>query len=237
VNSERRPAPFSGSGAARRTLGPGTSFTGSGAVRLAQGAAPAKWLVNDAITFPQLELGAHGTLDASGVPAGNLIQITNLVSHDDAAIRNGEFQIQSFHMLDQSLLDSVTIAIAGSLTVAGTNCTLQSSTLNNFGACAVSEGNLVLAQGTVINNLAGSTFLLQTNASLALAPANGPANFNNTGSFLNSVGNGTNNIGADFNNAGRIEVFSGTLNFQRALKQNTGNHRDPFGRGTGRREF
>jgi len=204
------------------TLGPGTSFTGSGAVRLAQGAAPAKWLVNDAIIIPQLELGANATLDASGVPAGNLIQITNLVSHDDAAIRNGQFQIQSFQMLDQSLLDHVTIAIAGSLTVAGTNCTLQSSTLNNFGACTVSTGNLVLAQDAVINNVAGSTFLLQTNSSLPLAPANGPANFHNAGSFLNSVGNGANDIGADFNNAGRIEVLSGTLNFQGALKQTQG---------------
>ena len=67
---------------------------------------------------------------------------------------------------------------------------------------------MVLAQGTVINNLAGSTFLLQTNASLVLAPANGPANFNNTGSFLNSVGNGTNNIGADFNNVMAASRFS-----------------------------
>jgi len=169
-----------------------------------------------------LELGANATLDASGVPAGNLIPITNLVSHDDATIRNGQFQIQSFQMLDQSFLDHVTIAIAGSLTVAGTNCTLQSSTLNNFGACTVSTGNLVLAQGAVINNVAGSTFLLQTNASLPLAPANGPANFHNAGSFLNSVGNGANDIGADFNNAGRIEVLSGTLNFQGALKQTQG---------------
>jgi hypothetical protein len=123
------------------TLGPGTSFTGSGAVRLAQGAAPAKWLVNDALTIPQLELGENGTLDASGLAAGNLIQITNLVSHDDAVLRNGEFQVQSFQMLDQSLLDHVTIAVAGSLTAAGTNCTLQSSTLNNFGAYRY-RGNL-----------------------------------------------------------------------------------------------
>ncbi len=432
-------------------LNPGTTFTGPGAVRLFQGAAAAEWLVNDSIAVPQLELGANGTLDASGAPPGKPIQLGTLISHDNAVITNGTFQVQTFQMLDESLL-ALSLINVGALTVAGTNCTLSATTLNlqpgalaifrsaspgagvlltltqgavledagqltltdgsiiaggsspssklviqpgailsstnsagihgstkglltvdnrgtisvdggtltlgdglewqsssglgefragapnallvftgrfqvssgvtslftgsgtsrwlggalidgtaqvggvvsgslpalpgnvavasslsgagsvhvlggstqagtvswsngtaslarldidaggmlrigggtgtsrqlsgcvinNAGSCVVFEGDLLLAQSAMINNLVGGTFLLQTNVGLGLAPASGSGILNNAGTFLNSSPIGLSTVGADFNNSGKFEIISGTLAFQGAWNQTQG---------------
>jgi hypothetical protein len=95
----------------------GCSFTGNGKVLVAQGAAPAQLVLNDSISFSDLELGTNGVLEAALGAWTNPASIATLLAHDNAEITNGSFQIQSLHMLDQSRIDLSTFEVTGSLNI------------------------------------------------------------------------------------------------------------------------
>jgi fibronectin-binding autotransporter adhesin len=229
----------------------GASFTGSGTVRLSEGTLPAKWLLNDSISIPQLEVGTNGAVDSSGVAAATTNQIGTLFTHDNALITNGSFQIDTFKMLDQSTVASASINVGTSLTVGGTNCTLESATLNlsasasgileppiagagvkltlENGSVLQNSGKLTLTAGTsiglldgaLINNQSGATLELQTNVVLGLTPASGSASIINAGTFLMSAP-GLSVVSAPFANSGKLEIQSGTLAFQGSWNQTQG---------------
>ena len=213
-------------------LNTGTTFTGSNTVRVAQGAAPAKWLVNDSIAVSSLELGANGILDASGVPVQKSIQIGNLLMHDNGSLSNGTFQVQSFEMLDQSSVALSSMNVGSTLTVSGTNCTLAATmlTLPPGGSGLLQSAGT--GAGTTLNLAQGSIF--QDGGRLTIADSSSIANIGlppsqliiAPGGVLESTNSasmgGLSRIGADFNNEGNLEVKSGTLVFQGSWQQTQG---------------
>jgi len=100
----------------------------------------------------------------------------------------------------------------------GTSRQLSGCALTNSGLCSVLSGDLALAQGSSINNLAGGTFELLADGTFSGSPAPAGGAFNNTGTFRKST-SGTTQFGTtippqgpDFNNAGLVDVVSGQLN-------------------------
>ena len=128
---------------ATHTLSQGTSFTGSGTVRLLEGIAPAVWLVNSGITLSNLEVGSNGTLDAAGNTSTNPIAVGALLADSNASLNNGTFLAQNFQMLDQAVLTNSTLTLSNSFTLSGTNCALLASTLSLLPSAL---GTLVPAQ-------------------------------------------------------------------------------------------
>ena len=105
---------------------------------------------------------------------------------------------------------------------AGTSRQLSGCALKNYGLCAVSSGDLGLSQGAAINNQAGGTFDIQTDAALTASNTNPMVVINNAGHFVKSAGTQTSFIAANLNNSGTIEVKAGTLQFQGAWSQTSG---------------
>jgi len=233
------------------TLNTGASFTGNGTSRLLQGASAAEWLVNDSITVPQLELGANGTLDASGTPATTPIQLGTLISHDDAVITNGSFQVQTFQMRDQTLVARSAINVPGTLTVIGTNCTLSGTTLTlppgasgilqpssaglgstlnlTQGAVVQDGGQLSLTGGSIITGATSpqSKLVIQAGAILSSTNSNFVQGSTNAPLIIDNNGTlrvdgGILTLTADFNNSGQLEVLNGALAFQGAWTQAQG---------------
>ena len=204
----------------------GTSFTGSNAVRIAQGAAAAECLLNQAIAVPSLELGRNGLLDATGAGAGNTNAIGSLVTHDNGVITNGTFAVQTFEMSDQSTLASSAIAVGTSLEVSATNALMAgSSLLLQPGASGVLHSSptgagarLNLSQGTVFQD-AGQLTLSDGSLIASSGPLQNQLLIQPGGSLVctNSA-----TVAADLNLSGTLEVKSGTLAFQGAWEQSQG---------------
>ena len=100
----------------------------------------------------------------------------------------------------------------------GTSRQLSGCALNNRGLCRLSSGDLGMAQGAAINNLAGGTFELVADGTFSGSPAPAGGAFNNTGTFRKST-SGTTQFGTiaasqgpNFNNTGLVDLASGQLN-------------------------
>jgi hypothetical protein len=213
------------------TLNTGASFTGDGSVRLAQGAGPATLQVNGTIIASKLEVSSNGVL--LGPEAGSLdvIQIDTLVLSDNAKISNGTLQLQNLQLLDQSQFSGSIVNVANSLTVAGTNCVLSGTTLSlwpptvaTFRAVTPSTtAVLSLDQGATLNNLAGATCDLQGDGIVVGALDSGGGAVNNAGTFFKSAGSGISSIACAFTNSGFLHVGTGTMKFEDAWVQTSGN--------------
>jgi hypothetical protein len=119
-------------------------------------------------------------------------------------------------------LAAITVDPYGTLLIsggAGTSRQLSGCVLDNSGLCSVLSGDLALAQGASINNLAGGTFELKADGTFSGSPAPAGGAFNNTGTFRKST-SGTTRFGTtipsqgpDFNNynPGLVDVVSGEL--------------------------
>ena len=206
-------------------LDTGASFTGPGAVRLSQGTAPAKWLLNDSLNVVQLEVGGNGTVDSSALPTNTSIQIGTLATHDNALITNGTFQIGAFQMLDQTLVASATLEIGNSATVGGTNCALAGSELLvSANASALFQSptggagvNLILSGGAVLQDAGQCTLGGET--SIIGGSGQSSSVIIQSGGVLLCTNSGACIVSADFSNSGKLEVQSGTLAFQGAWNQ------------------
>lgn len=89
--------------------------------------------------------------------------------------------------------------------------TLDGRTLNNAGTASHSGLNFLMTNGAVINNQAGATFNLDSDADLG---ASAGGSFNNAGTLNKSNGAGTSSVtGIAFSNIGTVNVSSGTLSF------------------------
>ena len=209
----------------------GSSFTGSSMIRVAQGNAPATLVAGDALTLSQLELGANGTLDASGAPDGIPILIGELLAHDNGVLSNGTFQVQSCQMLDQCDIALSVVTIGSTLAIGGTNCSLSGTLLNlATGAVGILQSSGVA--GVVTLNLAQSS-ILQIGGQLTMTDGSVIAGEGlpqgklivQTGGMLvctNSTAGGISAVAVDFNNSGKLEVQSGILNFQGSWNQTQG---------------
>ncbi|HOC54034.1 MAG TPA: Ig-like domain-containing protein [Verrucomicrobiota bacterium] len=115
-----------------------------------------------------------------------------------------------------TLAGDMTIAPGGVLTLSGNaDKTMNGAVLRNGGTVIWSgAGNLVMNNGSDIENLAGGLFDVQTDATMYW-PGNGYApTFNNAGTFRKSNSTGTTTISSvSFNNTGTVDVTSGTANF------------------------
>jgi hypothetical protein len=100
---------------------------------------------------------------------------------------------------------------------AGTTRQLSGCAVNNFGICSFLSGDLALAQGATINNLAGGTINLMADGTFSGSPLPVGGAVNNAGTFLKSslgltqFGAVSPSQGPDFNNAGLVDVVSGEL--------------------------
>jgi hypothetical protein len=109
---------------------------------------------------------------------------------------------------------NATMLISGG---AGTSRQLSACALNNSGLCSFLSGDLTLAQGSSINNLAGGTNVLMADGTFYGSPLPLGGAVNNAGTFLKSSTNVTqfgtvsSSQGPDFNNAGLVDVVNGEL--------------------------
>jgi hypothetical protein len=100
--------------------------------------------------------------------------------------------------------------------------TLDARTLDNAGTATWSpvidgEGGLVLANGSVLTNLAGATFHIGGNASITGSLLN-PGIFDNAGTLRATPSSAnTTSIGVPFSNSGTVDVQSGTLSLTGAF--------------------
>ncbi len=101
---------------------------------------------------------------------------------------------------------------------AGSSRQLSGCAITNSGLCSVLSGDLTLAQGASINNLAGGTVNLLEDGTFYGSPLPLGGAINNAGTFRKSspgvtqFGTLSSSQGPDFNNAGLVDVVSGQLN-------------------------
>jgi hypothetical protein len=100
-------------------------------------------------------------------------------------------------------------AANGGITLSGNNGrALDGRTLDNSGTATwTGTGNISTSNNAVWNNLSGSVFDAQGDATFG----NGSATFNNAGTLQKSAGTGTTTINVFLNNTGTVDVASGTL--------------------------
>ncbi len=154
--------------------------------------------INNTATAAKLTLGGSGNLSGTG-----LVTLTS-----DSTWSAG------------SLTGSGTTVIAGTatLTLSGAaDKVLNGRTLTNAGIMTwTGTGNFQANSGCVINNLAGATFYIQTDAALYNNSGAGPT-FNNAGTVQKSAGSGVASIqSCTFNNSGTVDVQTTTLSLGNA---------------------
>jgi hypothetical protein len=193
--------------------------SGSGTTSLFTGPGTSRWPSASSIDGT----AEIGKADGSGFSPGNLeiyascsglgsIHVLGNPSLTGALIwNNGTLSLKAVNIDTNGLM-----LISGGTT--GTSRQLSGCALNNQGLCRLLSGDLGLAQGAAINNLAGGTFEVLVAGIFSGAPAPGGGAFNNSGIFRIS-GNGTTQFGTtvpaqgpDFNNAGVVDIVSGQLN-------------------------
>ncbi len=185
------------------------------------------------------DVSASSSLQLAG---GSFVLSSNVVFSGPGLVRvsnagialNGSYNLPNFKF-DTSTTITGTNTLSGAVNWAGgtltgdmtiaPNCVLtlsgsadkvmSSAVLRNAGTVIWSgTGNLPMNYGSVIENLAGAVFNVQTDATMYW-PGNGTAPiFNNAGTFRKSSGAGTLSISSvTFNNTGTVDVLSGTANF------------------------
>lgn len=198
----------------------GTTFTGSNAVRIAQGAAAATCLVNETITVASLELGLNGRLEATGAGPGNTNAIGSLVAHDNGLITNGTFAVQNLQVLDRGTVASCAITVETSLEVSATNGSVDASSLSlQAGAPGVlhpgpggAAAKLNLTQGTLFQ--AAGQLTLRDGSLIAGSGLPQSQLLVQPGGSLVCTNSAT--VTVNLKTAGTVEVNSGTLAFQGA---------------------
>ncbi len=186
------------------TLSTGASFTGPGSVRLYQGASAPQWLVNGNASATELELGTNGTIGGIGaLGIGSALFWTNGIIQGSGSL---------------SISPGATLNIGGSAAK-----TLSQRTINNQGTILLhDQATVTCGTGATLNNLAGGTLDIQTDAALTFSNASPMLVINNAGRFVKSAGTQTSLIAAGLNNSGTIEVNAGTLQFQGSWSQTAG---------------
>ena len=92
---------------------------------------------------------------------------------------------------------------------------LDAGTINLSGPGASTwsgTGDVVMTDGSVFNNLAGSTFTIESDAFWHDGGVGAASAFNNAGTLIKTVTAGSTTFDVAFNNSGTVDVETGTLN-------------------------
>lgn len=185
----------------------GSTFTADGLVRVTEAGA-LNLATGALIAIPNLELAASGIL-AGAIRGPGELEIVNILTWLGGSMQDAGVT---------TILPAATAAISGDHSKL-----LSARTLDNFGSIVwTGGGNLEVTAEAVINNAAGATFDVATDADMAVICCAGGATINNSGEFVKSAGSDTTSIGAAFHNAGTLLVNAGTLSFPAGLTQTAG---------------
>ncbi|HET6313825.1 MAG TPA: hypothetical protein VFH60_08320, partial [Chloroflexia bacterium] len=174
------------------TLSNGTTFAGSGTVRVSGGTLVVGSSATERVAARRVEL-ASGTLSGPATLA-----ISNTLTWTGGTMSEAG---------KTELVPGATLSISGAAAK-----TLNARTLNNQGTATwLGAGAISLEAGASIHN--SGLFDAQNNATLS---APGPAAFYNTGTFRKSASTGVTTIHSNVkfeNNGGTVDVAGGTLRF------------------------
>jgi hypothetical protein len=115
---------------------------------------------------------------------------------------------------------TVNLEFGDTPTLSGSGHLINTGTI--FVGTFATNANLVLDNGTTLNNTAHGICFLQANHSILAGTNGGPDTFLNAGLLRKSTGTGTSTMSATLNNTGRVEVRSGTLDVTGTVTQANG---------------
>ena len=109
---------------------------------------------------------------------------------------------------------SGTLNVQGTFNVTGSGVhSLDAGTISLTGTGAFSgTGNLRMSDGSVLDNLAGSTFTIENDAPWIDGGGTAASAFNNAGTLIESGTTGSTTFDLAFNNSGTVDVETGALN-------------------------
>ena len=208
-------------------LSTGASFTGQGSVRLSQGASAPDWLVNGGVSAVEFELGTNGVVVGNGITSANPVTFGSLIVSANGAISNGTYAVQDMQMLDGSTFIGLSLSVSNSLLVAGTNCVLQSSTLEITPSAlatftpagSATASALTLAQGSVLQD--AGVVMLEGGSQIVAASLPQSKVIIEPGAVLSCTnltyieGSAAGNL--IFDNSGLIRVDGGILRFDNGI--------------------
>jgi hypothetical protein len=185
-----------------------------GTTSLFTGPGTNRWLVGGSIDGT----AQVGALDPS---SGNLEILSSCSGSGSLHVLGSPAQTTVLSWSNGTLsLAAINVDTNGTMLIsggAGTTRQLSGCAVNNFGICSFLSGDLALAQGATINNLAGGTINLMADGTFSGSPLPVGGAVNNAGTFLKSslgltqFGAVSLSQGPDFNNAGLVDVVSGEL--------------------------
>ena len=189
---------------ATHNLFTGAAFTGGGSVRLYQGVEAPQWLVNGDVSVNALELGTNATIGGVGT-----LRISSALFWTNGIIQGS---------------GSLSIDPGAALNIGpGDGKMLLQRTINNQGNILWHDlARVTCGAGATLNNLAGGTLDIQTDAVLTAITNASPLLVNNSGRFVKSAGTQTSLFAANLNNTGTIELKTGTLQCQGSWDQTAG---------------
>lgn len=166
------------------TLNAGSSLNGGGTVRMASGTVTVTGVV------PATNIELLSTLAGAGT-----LNVSSQLSWTSGSMNGAG---GATNILPSAAMD----------VLSNNQHTLADRTLNNDGTTTWTGGNIVLGNGSALNN----TGLFEIRSDAAISHGFGAAPmFNNTGDILKTATTGTTTISLPFSSSGSVEVQSGTL--------------------------
>lgn len=227
-------------GGGTHIINAGGSIVGAGLMRLAGSTTNFNGGTYNVSGITACTSGTHTVVAAATVTNTGALEIHGCT----LSLNSGEVvNVPTLEQTSGTLSGSDTINVAGVLTwsagtmsgsgVINANGGLQLTNasgiflretrrLNNAGAAVwTGVGNFANDTGTVVNNLAGATFAIQTTGDFS------GATFNNAGTLTKTSGggDGVTFFNGPFNNSGTVEILSGTLRFTSSYVQSAGTTR------------
>ncbi len=177
------------------TLNPGSNMIGAGQYLL----------LGDVFGAPFVELNQDMV-----APANFRMQNGTLGGSGDLTV-NGILEWNATNGVSMTGTGLTIIQPSATLNITGLGGSIDGRTINNSGSILFSAtSDLVLRTSGTINNLAGSTFEIQTDSEI-----NGGVEgfFNNSGTIEKTAGGGTTQLRTILTNTGTIDVQTGTIAF------------------------
>ncbi len=172
----------------------------------------------------RVPLASDGAVIIGMVDAGSGgVRVQTLLATNNAVITNGTFAVLNLQMLSGSSFNNSTVNLLAAMTVGGTNCALNQTTLNIFGTAAgilkpvppAPAATLILSQGSLLND--GGSLALTDGSQINGGGAPQSQFIVTSGAVLSSTnstflgGPATNHLIID--NSGLIRDDGGTLMF------------------------
>ncbi len=186
-------------GGAVHSLDAGATVLGTGTLRVPSGESLS--LNNIASIASKLEI--FGTMDALGTETidGVLYLSGGILTGAGDITANG-----AFDWLSGTVAGTGALVTNGATTLAGNSAfSLDTRTWDNFGIANWQASAFTLANGAVVNNRSGATFVKSGSGYL-----NGTGTFNNAGTFQ-KTGSSVDQVNVPFNNSGTLAVDAGRL--------------------------